>query len=65
MTSEALGILRQLRLTEALDAIRIFPDDPHEFYSAEYDLIAVETEAMPADGDFITGRAPQDAPKGD
>jgi hypothetical protein len=54
--SAALEILAGLKLAQALRAVRRVPEDLHETYTAAYDLVTRDPQAMPQDGDFITGQ---------
>jgi hypothetical protein len=53
----AVEILASLarKLPAALRAVRRVPDDLREAYEAVYDLVTADPQAMPEDGDFITG----------
>ena len=43
------------KLAAALRAVRRVPDDLHGAYEAAYELVTADPQAMPKDGDFITG----------
>jgi len=53
--SDALEVLAALKLPEALQAVRRVPEDLREVYASVYDLVTRDSQAMPEDGDFITG----------
>lgn len=52
---EVLALLVR-KLSAALRAVRRVPDDLHEAYEATYDLVSADPQALPQDGDFITGQ---------
>jgi hypothetical protein len=53
----AAAVLAALKLDQALAAVRRVPEDLRETYAAAYDLVTADPNAMPKDGDFITGTA--------
>jgi hypothetical protein len=57
LAAAAIEIVAPLarKLPAALRAVRRVPDDLHGAYEAAYELVTADPQAMPKDGDFITG----------
>lgn len=53
--TDATRMLRDLRFREALAAMRRLPEDLAGTYEPAYDLVRADPQALPRDGDFLTG----------